>query len=182
MHTRHITLEVIDTGNFASIAMGLIPGSLLGAYILTRVPLDHAGVVFGVVVLVGAGVSLAGLVIPVNRASGAITGAISGVLGTSGGNGGVILALLYQHSQGPTLRATLGLLYGLASILMLGVLASFGRFGLHELVQGTLMVPGFLLGFAISPRFASVIDSGSARKVVLGMCTLAALALIVRSL
>jgi uncharacterized membrane protein YfcA len=103
---------------------------------------------------------------------------VSGVLGTSGGNGGVILALLYQHSPGPTLRATLGLLYALASIVMLGVLASFGRFGLQELELGALMIPGFLL----SSRLASTIDRGYARSVVLAMCTVSALALIVGSL
>jgi uncharacterized membrane protein YfcA len=174
--------SVIDAGNFPAIALGLIPGSLVGAYLLTRVPLENAGVLFGLVVLIGAGVSMAGLVIPVSRVSGAITGAVSGVLGTSGGNGGVVLALLYQHAPGPALRATLGLLYGLASCIMLGVLASFGRFGLHELQLGALMIPGFLLGFALSPRFARAVDRGHARAVVLAMCTLSALALIVGSL
>ena len=175
--------RVIDVANFPAISLGLVPGSLVGAYILTRVPLENAGVLFGLVVLVGAGVSLAGLVIPVGRVSGAITGAISGVLGTSGGNGGVILALLYQHAPGPSLRATLGLLYGLASIIMLVVLAWFGRFGLHQFTLGALLFPGFLLGFALSPRFANAVDQGQAtRNVVLAMATASAIALIVSSL
>ena len=105
-------------------------------------------------VLVGAALSAAGLVVRVTRASGIVAGAVSGVLGTSGGNGGVVLALLYQRAEGPTLRATLGLLYGLASVLMLGILAAFDRFGSIELVQGALLIPGYVGGLWLSPRFA----------------------------
>lgn len=174
--------EVIDAANFPAIALGLVPGSLAGAYLLSRVPLEHAGVLFGAVVLVAAGVSLAGLVIPVSRVSGFATGAVSGVLGTSGGNGGVILALLYQHAPGPVLRATLGLLYLLASCIMLGVLAGFGRFGAHETLLGMLLMPGFLLGFVLSPRLAQALDRGHARTAVLVLCVVSALGLIIASL
>lgn len=174
--------DVIDTSHFTPIAAGLVPGSVLGAWLLTQIPLENAGVLFGAVVLVGAGLSVAGLVVPINRATSVATGALSGVLGTSGGNGGIVLALLYQHAEGPALRATMGLLYFAASLVMLGMLASFGRFGLPELAMGTWMIPGYLLGFALSPRFTSVIDRGYARPVVLGMCVLSALALMIGSL
>lgn len=173
---------LIDSQNFPAIALGLIPGSLVGAYVLSQVPLENAGVLFGGVVLIGAGLSLAGLVVRVSRTSGFIAGAVSGVLGTSGGNGGVILALLYQHSPGPSLRATLGLLYFLASVIMLGVLAGFGRFGPTEVLQGVLMMPGFLLGFVLSPRLAQALDGPNARRAVLAMCVASALVLIVSSL
>ena len=173
----------IDAGNFPAIMFGLVPGSLAGAFVLSRVPLEHAGVLFGCVVLAAAGASFGGLVVSVNRVSSFLTGGVSGLLGTSGGNGGVILALLYQHAPGPQLRATLGLLYFLASCIMLGVLAWFGRFGPLEIGMGLSLVPGFMLGFLISPRFARALDRGGrSRQAVLGLCVCAALALIVGSL
>ena len=174
--------QTLDTAHFPAIAWGLVPGSIAGAWLLTRVPLENAGALFGGVVLIAVGLSVAGLVVPLGRWSCALTGAVAGVCGTSGGNGGVVLALLYQHADGPTLRATLGLLYGLASALMLCILALFGRFGPHELALGLLLVPGFLLGFVLSGRIATALDGGHARSAVLTLAVASALALIASSL
>ena len=172
----------LDTASFPAITWGLIPGSIAGAWLLTRIPLENAGVLYGLVVLIAVGLSVAGLVVPLGRVSCAATGAVAGVMGTSGGNGGVILALLYQHAEGPALRATLGLLYGLASTIMLAILAAFGRFGPHEIGLGLLLIPGFLLGFALSGRIAAALDGGHARTAVLTLAVLSALALIFSSL
>jgi hypothetical protein len=57
-----------------------------------------------------------------------------------------------------------------------------GRVGLAEIVSGFYLVPGFILGYLLSPRLAGLIDRGYARPAVLVLATVSALVLIGRGL
>ena len=116
--------------------------------------------------------------------SGRVLGAgmLAGAMGTAAGIGAPVLALLYQQLSGPRLRATLAFLYAASSVVVLGVLHLLGRFGTGELLLGLALVPGFVLGYLVSPGLAQYIDRGYARPAVLWVSTLSALLLIGRSL
>jgi uncharacterized membrane protein YfcA len=171
----------IDFRWVPSIVVGIVPGSVFGAYLLTRVSPAHAGVVFGGLILLAVALSALGLRIPIRRNTGLAAGAVSGVLGSAAGIGGPVLALLYQHEPGERLRATLGLLYASASVLMLLILHTFGRFEAAEAAKGLLLAPGYLIGYALSLRLAGRLGPRSLRPAVLVLSAIAAVALLWRS-
>ena len=172
----------IDTTGFVPLLSGLLLGTALAAATVVQLPLAQLGVLFGVIILLAVGLSLKQPRFGFSPSGCLGVGLLSGAMGTAAGIGAPVLALLYQHHSGPTLRATLALLYCLSSVMMLVLLHWAGRFGTDELVSGVLLVPGFIIGYLISPRLAQLIDKGYARPAVLLIATLSALLLIARSI
>ncbi|WP_421869672.1 sulfite exporter TauE/SafE family protein [Motiliproteus sp.] len=174
--------QQIDFEGFEPLLGGLLLGTVVAAATVAKLPLEKLGLLFGVMILLAVGLSLRQP--RFNFSVGGCFGAglLSGVMGTAAGIGAPVLALLYQHHSGPTLRATLALLYCLSSLMMLALLHWAGRFGQAELISGLTLVPGFVIGYLISPRLAGFIDQGYARPAVLILSSLSALLLIGRSL
>jgi uncharacterized protein len=93
-----------------------------------------------------------------------------------------VLAILYQHAEGRTLRATLAFLYFVSSIMMVAFLHLGGRFDLKELQLGVCLIPGFLIGYFLAAPIARVLDKGYSRIAVLVISTVSAILLIARSI
>lgn len=174
--------QAIDWRYIPVILSGLMPGSLLGAWILASVHIDNLGIVFGSVILFAIIVTASGRHIPLNRVTGALTGALSGTMGTSSGIGAPPLALLYQNQPAAQIRATLATLYTGATLIMLVMLFSFGEFGTDDVRSGLLLIPGFLLGYWLALFWVPKVSRGRARAAVLLVSSAAAVALILRSL
>jgi uncharacterized membrane protein YfcA len=172
----------VDWGHIPITLLGLIPGSILGAYVLSSVPQANLGIVFGVVILIGILLTVSGLHVPLTRLTALVSGALSGAMGTSSGIGAPLLAILYQNESGPKVRATLAVLYCGASILILLILLSFKQFSIDNALTGFQLMPGFLLGYWVANRFTPHIDRSGTRIAVLGVSAAAAMVLIVRSL
>jgi uncharacterized membrane protein YfcA len=173
--------DAIDWDHVPLILIGLIPGSLGGAYILTNVPGGNLGIVFGVVILLAILITVSGIELQRTRYSAFIAGVLSGGMGTSSGIGAPLLAILYQKETGPQVRATLAALYTGASILILFILFGFDEFSIGDAKSGAMLMPGFLLGFWVANRFTPHIDRGGTRIAVLCVSGAAAVALIIRS-
>lgn len=171
----------IDQNNLPVIFLGIFAGSLVGAWVLSRVPADQLGLVFGTVILLAVALTASGLKVPLNRASALVSGTISGAMGASSGIGAPMLAILYQRESGPTVRATLALLYTGASLMILVVLAAFGEFGGADLANGVALMPGFLLGYWLANRWRHRLAGLGSRGPVLVVSALAAVTLIGRS-
>ena len=172
----------IDWRHIPITLLGLIPASILGAYILASVPVTRLGLVFGTVILIGILFTLSGLHIPLTRMTAMVSGALSGIMGTTSGIGAPPLALLYQRESGPRLRATLAVIYSGASMLMLCILFAFGQFSLPKAWAGIQLMPGFVLGYWVANHFTPHMDRGGTRIAVLCVSAAAAVALIIRSL
>lgn len=172
----------IDRRGLPLLLSFLFVGVALGAYSIAAIPVQHAGVAFGVLVLVAVAVSAAmpRLERTVPVAAGA--GVLSGFMGAISGIGAPILALIYQHEQPRVLRATLGFIFFLSSIAILICLHFAGRFGWKETWLGLALVPGYILGFLVAPPIARMLDRGNSRFAVLVISTLSAIVLIARSL
>jgi len=172
----------IDYKNVGAILIGIVPGAMLGATILSRVSLEYMGIVFGIVILIGVLLSSLSLHIPLNRSTGFIAGTAAGTMGASTGIGAPVLAILYQNASGPMIRATLALLYTVASALILLVLAAFGEFDADGVVDAFLLMPGFITGYFASQHLTARLDAAGIRWAVLAVAGIAALFLIGRSL
>lgn len=174
--------HAIDWDHVPVTLIGLIPGSLLGAYILSSVLANDLGIVFGTVILLGILITASGIEFRRTRTTAAISGGLSGAMSTSSGIGAPPLALLYQKETGPRVRATLAVLYTGASVLILIILFSFDKFSGDDARSGAMMMPGFLIGYWVANHFTAHIDRGKTRIAVLCISGAAAIALIVRSL
>jgi uncharacterized membrane protein YfcA len=172
----------IDREHLSPVFFGLVPGSALGAWIISSLPAEQLGLVFAVVILLAIALTVIGLDIPLNKTSAVAAGGVSGAMGASTGIGAPVLALLFQHASGPRVRATLALIYTFASVLILLILALFGRFGASEAAAGALMMPGFLAGYWIANRLRHRLDQGATRPAVLIVSAASAIGLLVRSL
>jgi uncharacterized membrane protein YfcA len=159
----------------------LFVGVVLGAYSISAIPAQRAGIAFGVLVLIAVAVSAAmpRLERSIPVAVGA--GVSSGFMGAISGIGAPILALLYQHEKPRVLRATLGFIFFVSSIAILICLHFAGRFGWQETWLGLALVPGYVLGFLVAPPIARMLDRGNSRFAVLFISSLSAIVLIARS-
>jgi uncharacterized membrane protein YfcA len=160
----------------------LFVGVVLGALSISAIPVQRAGIAFGVLVLIAVAVSASmprlERTIPVTAGA----GVLSGFMGAISGIGAPILALIYQHEKPHKLRATLGFIFFLSSIAILVCLHFAGRFGWEETWLGLWLVPGYVVGFLVAPPIARALDRNNSRFAVLLISTLSAIVLIVRSL
>ena len=173
--------ESINLSNIDKILLGLLAGMVAGAYGIAMLPLESLGIVFGGLILLAVLVSFAGLKVRLTPANLLTAGALSGFMGTTAAIGAPVLALLYQHEAGKTLRATLGLLYFVSSIAMLALLHIAGHFSMRELVLGAYLIPGFLLGYFLAGSISRTLDKGYSRIAVLLISSVSAVVLIVKS-
>lgn len=171
----------IDFASTKPIIVGLLVGTIAAAVCISYLPFEALGIVFGVFILLAVGVSLRAPKFELSRNGNIGAGALSGFMGTSAGVGAPVLALVFQHYSGERLRATLAFLYVVSSVTMILFLNLAGRFGSEEALSGLIMMPGFLLGYALSPKLVSILDRGFARPAVLVISTFSALLLIWRS-
>jgi uncharacterized membrane protein YfcA len=162
--------------------VGQIPACVVGAAAVAVIDRNSLSILFGVLVLVGVGLSVIGRHPRPTPAVGVAAGAASGFMGTTTGIGGPPMALVYQREQGPQFRASLTRFFGLGSIAAIVPLLLFGQVHVADVGRALLLAPGVLIGFALSGRFSRYVDHGWLRPAVLTVSGLSAVVLLVRAL
>jgi uncharacterized membrane protein YfcA len=161
---------------------GLLAGSVVAALLVSGTAAEHMGLILGGLILVAVGLSVAGLRVTPTPRNVFYASTLAGFMSTVASIPGPPLALIYQHSSGPRLRATLAPLFILCGAISLTTLSLVGRFGRFELALGLMIAPGILVGAAMSTYTARLLDRGSVRYGVLLIAALAGVAAIWRSL
>ncbi len=162
--------------------LGRVPGSVLGAFLLTEVlSVWGLSVFLASVILAGTALSVAPIRLPQGRQVIALGGFVSGVAGTTTGVGGPPVALTLQHISPRQLRGTMSVYFLIGASISLALLAAWGEFGTRHLLAVAILVPGQLLGYLVSGRLARVLDRGYSRPVLLTVSAAAALSLLVRA-
>jgi uncharacterized protein len=172
----------IDRRGVTLALAGRVPGVVLGAVALAWLPAETMSIVFGAVVLFGVALSVSGLRVALTTGTLLGTGFLSGLMGTMTSIGGPPVALVYQHAEGPMLRSTLNTYFALGSAMSIPALALAGHFGREQLVDGMLLLPPTLVGFALSGWTRSWLDAGRTRAAVLAVATASALAVVVKEM
>lgn len=161
--------------------LGRVPGTVIGAAALVLLPAGRLEILFPVLILVGVGLSVGGL--RLRRSAPTLIGAgtLSGFMATVVGIGGPPMALVYQHATGPVLRGALARFFTLGGALSVLSLVVVGRFDLAALGTSLLLVPGVVLGFAVSRRLNRYLDTRFTRLAVLGVSSASAVAALARA-
>lgn len=174
--------EYIDFNGSIRILIGMFFGIILSVFILSKIEFEHLGLLFGSFILVSVLISLKIKGLKLKNSAIYFGGLIAGIMGTMAAVGGQILALIYQNHPLPVIKATLAFLYTMFSILMLIIFYFYNQFSYEQFISGLLLMPGFIIGFYISPVFTKYFNPKYSKAVVLFMATFGALMLIYQSL
>jgi uncharacterized protein len=170
----------VDRRAVGWLMLGRLPGTLIGTWVVARVAVDTVSVLCGVAVLVAVVASLLTTTVPVTPTTTVTAGLASGALGTATSIGGPPLALLYQHREGPVLRATLAATFALGTVLSFAALAVAGVVDAWHVWLALALLPGTAAGIAASGWLARRVDAGWLRPAVLLFATITAVVAIAR--
>lgn len=173
----HIRMDLRGIG---WMAIGMLPGTVLGSQLLPVIPLKALSLLLAGLVLAGVILSLSGLHFPSKWWILFGAGFLSGLGGTLASIGAPPVALVNQEMEPRQLRATLSGYFTLSAIAALAALMPIGRFQATELKLTAWILPGVVLGFLISIPLARFLNKNLSRYAVLGLSAISALVLILR--
>ena len=158
---------------------GRLPGTAVGAFVVALLPPQEFAMAVGVLVLACIMLSMLSWHPRPTPRSLLVAGFAGGVTGTSSSIGGPPVALLYQHEDGPTVRATLAAYMSFGSSLSLIALGVGGQIGSSQLLASLVLLPFMAAGFAASGPLRRFLDAGWTRMCLLVLAGGSALMLIV---
>jgi uncharacterized membrane protein YfcA len=162
--------------------VGRTIGTLPAAYAIRAFPRTAYELLFAALVLLGVVLSALGWHVIATRRNVVLASIISGFMSTVSAVGGPPLALLYQNEAGPRIRATISAVFTIGGFVTLTGLWWAGRFHYVELLLGMLLMPGVVIGFAISGYTTALVDRAHIRRAVLAISLLSALIVMFRAL
>ena len=168
----------IDGEGLSALLPGLAVGTVIGALFLGSIPASAMGLIFGSTVLIGLMIGQLGPALRRTATSSALSGVVAGLMGTMAGIHGPALVVIYQNTAPRNARATIALIFVIASTLSLFSLYLSGLFGLQELLTGLTFWPGVLIGYVLAIGCGHRISDLLARRVMLGLAASSALLLI----
>lgn len=143
-----IERSYIDAPAVVQVSSGLIFGTVLAIPVLALVSGRPLRLLFGcatLAALVPLTVMRSGMVRTPPRSFAA--GLASGFMGTATGISGPPLAVVFAHERGPTVRSTLGVIYGVGSAFSIGALLLAGRIDTTDLWLAVLLTAPVVAGF-----------------------------------
>lgn len=161
---------------------GRVPGSIIGAGLLTVMSATVLSWAVAITVLAGVMVSMRGWRPRVTRSTQAMAGALSGIMGTATSVGGAPMAILWQASEGPRLRGTMSAFFLVGSTLSLAALFLWGVVPPHSLLVAAWMIPVALAGVVVSRFVNRFLNRRRTRALALAASAFGALTLVVARL
>lgn len=174
--------EAMHVGDLGWALVGRVPGVVLGAAALALVARERIAVMFAILIIIAAAMSLLGprFGVTPRRLMGA--GLVSGFMGTTISIGGPPLALLLQNHSGRRMRATMAGYFIVGIAMSLVSLVFVGRLGREELLMAGALLPGVFVGFVLSKPLGAVLDRGRTRVAVVVLSVVSGVAILIRYL
>jgi uncharacterized membrane protein YfcA len=171
----------IDWRALAWALPGRVPGTVVGAWLVTRFTEEQIGIALAVMTLVAVAIAVQATHVPVTPTTLFSAGFGAGVTGTATSIGGPSIALLFQREAPAVMRATLSVFFFVGVLLSLGGLGISGSIGRESWEVALVLAPGVVVGMLVGRAVRDRIPHDAFRAGVLGVCTASALALLVRS-
>lgn len=159
-----------------------VPGTVVGAWLVASFTENQIGVALAVMVLLAVALTVRTVDVPLTPATLMTAGFVAGATGTATSVGGPPIALLYQHGDPKVVRATMSVFFFVGVMLSLAGLALSGSLDRTPSLLALALSPGVVVGYVVGRRSRSWVDGELFRRAVLVVCTVSALALLVRSL
>jgi uncharacterized membrane protein YfcA len=172
-HHQHIVL-----GELRWAVAGRLPGTVIGAVTVSILSGGSLSILLAVLVLVAVALSVGGLDVEPTAPTLVTAGVLSGFMGTVTSIGGPPVAMLYQRSAGPQIRAMLGGLFLVGSTMSIVALIAVGHFGFDEVRMTAALIPGILAGFVVARPIGARIDGARLRSLVLIVAALSAVSVL----
>ncbi|MAL99697.1 sulfite exporter TauE/SafE family protein [Hydrocarboniclastica marina] len=161
---------------------GNIVGTVLAGVTLVFIHATAFEALFGLLILVAVGLSIAGFKPQLKRSTSVLAGGASGYMGTITAVGGPPIALIYQNEKGPLVRANLAGFFAFGSFTALVTLYFSGLLGVYQLKLFLLTVPGVIMGFLLSRFFVRRLPVHILRPLILSIAGLAGVSALIRGL
>jgi uncharacterized membrane protein YfcA len=162
--------------------VGRLVGTLPGAYAISVLPRSAYELLFAALVMLGTVLSALGWHVAPTRRNVTIASMISGFMSVVSSVGGPPMALVYQNEEGPRIRSTISAIFIFGGFITLAGLWWAGRFHAVEFLLGLLLMPGVVVGFAISRYTTGWFDRARIKPAVLAISGLSALVVMLRAL
>jgi uncharacterized membrane protein YfcA len=172
--------KYIDTKSVYLLSFASSMGVVATIIILNFINTNNLNLLFGSLTLLAVLFSLKIKNIHLKGKFAFITGFISGCMGSLASVGGQLLSLLYQNHKLNTIKASLAFIYTIFSSFMLITFYYSGNLHYEQVISGLYMMPGFIIGFLISPLFISKFNSKYIKIVILSLSTLGGIILIIK--
>jgi hypothetical protein len=172
----------IDRSGLGWALAGRVLASAAAVACLGLLAPESFGTLFGVLVLLAVVLSVAGIRVKATSRNLFLAGGLSGFMGTLTSIGAPPMAIVYQNSRGPVMRATLNAFFVAGAAISLVALGWAGRIEVADAVLAGVMLPFAAAGFLLSGWGRRLVDKGRVRIVVLTVSTLSAVILIGRAL
>jgi uncharacterized membrane protein YfcA len=174
--------HALDRGGFARMTAGRVPGTVLGAWVLTVAGSAFIAAAAGGFLLLAVLASAIRGVRSTSRPLEVAAGFASGVAGTVGAVGGPYLALAYADRSAPVLRSTISLAFAVGVVFSLAAVGLAGEIERGPLLLGVMLIPATLAGLYVGRRVAARLQRGWLRPVVLGFAGVAGAVALLRAI
>ena len=161
---------------------GRCVGAALATGVMVALPPRPLAIAFGLSLLLAVALSSVGWVLVPTRRNAVLAGVASGPMGTITSAGAPPLGLLTQRLPPPAIRATVGCIIAIGSVVSLLLLAVAGHFSQAQALLGLALFPWVLAGFRVSSRLARTVSVAGTRRLLLGLVAGSALAVLGKAL
>ena len=172
----------VDRRSAALALAGRVPGVVAGAFVAAAVSSRALSIGLGAAVLIAIAMSIWLPAVPTTASLTVGAGAVSGFMGTTTGVGGPPMALLYQRWAPHVVRATLSAYFAAGTVLSIVALTVAGDLTGRQWRLGLLLLPGVVIGLAVSPWLRRHVDGPRFRPILLGICASSAVLLLAEQL
>ena len=166
-------IHALHVPDLKSAIMGRIPGSLLGAVLLSVASQRTMGMFMGGSVLFAVVASLSPYKVQANGRTLFSAGVLSGIMGTASSIGGPPMALVMQNQSGERIRANLSAYFVVSAVISLSILTYADLFGWLQLKYGLMFVPCVVAGNMTARKLVPYVDQAMIRKALLVLCSIA---------
>ncbi len=172
----------IDRSGVGWILLGRLPGGLIGLGLLLILSSRVLDLAVALIVLTAVAIVGSGVAVRRTRTTEFGTGVVSGITGIVGAIGGPPVGILYRDTPGPLMRSTVAVVFSVGLLMSIGLRAIGGKMATTDLELALLLLPGMVIGFAISGRVKDRFEGPGLRRGILVISTVASVALLLRGI